>query len=611
MIATSPDFKRFSENLRLEKFHGLKILSPGMTRAIPTSWRPPGRLESLSSIWTAAFYSLLLLIQPSFVLAQDLEGQTPDPRELYDLSPKQQEIVRRSFEIAKDFLDNTVPLQQQQFGATNWRKRMLAGTATHEFVVTLPNGVGTIEPKVVKSDDERKHIFFERIIFSDIEGADASGLNVLVFDSPKAFEAIRYKHFKLYYARTLIESNDGKGRTTLVLFKSGEKFSYIFEQVPKKRTPRFRKLFWDTVKVKPTKGDKILTVISVLISGGSVALMDNWPFMLDFMSKGADSVANMEFQWKALSLTVAYSSFFGYYGGTYNNLTTPKNLHDPVARFKALTLRMFISSVSFAVLLQGLMFGWDTLGETGVWIWLMGNSIANNAIKDNIKVFSDIRDAMGLSRKDRYVGIKFTAFGKKREWGATIKQSRMERQLVGYQIGNTLKMADLMGLAFMVNMGNLDRLPINILPDEPIKLFDLNFLLNGIITNVGDTSVYLNLNVFNEIDLGLLGDEPVAVKTGKLLFYAGFWYFRYINAVYASKINYKHQDKVWKSWESITPSGIARSLGKVLSNPGKIWNRLRTALVSLVPAKKGCKVIAEGAKEPLFEPTIEPIPFRL
>ena len=317
----------------------------------------------------------------------------------------------------------------REIGEKVYELRAVRGEKIEELAISIA-GIGKAEPTSIDQ------IVFSRIVH------EKTGIAFLLLDNEISFDS---KHLKQYIARVRYESNHGRGRPVVLLsynhspVEEGVEapLQYKFYDRPHGWKER-AKLWFDAKYVAPTRGQAIVTAMSVLFQVGTTEGITAVQYALGNIH---------EWSHTASALSAVYGTVFGLWGSFYYNMTKASDPHNRTSRTVALAKRMMLSSATFAWNLQILNHGlhsvsFYTVGGLSTNLAIASNTLTNNAIKDEHIIFNDIREGMGLSR------------GTIEVLGTKIKKTQIERQLV-YQLSFVLKIGDLVGLsAFGVPVGS-------------------------------------------------------------------------------------------------------------------------------------------------------------
>lgn len=318
-----------------------------------------------------------------------------------------------------------------ELGSKVFERRVRKSERLEDFEVVI-EGVGRAEPKNIDGNICVKVVHYE------------TGAAFLIGDQNLNTESA---HFKQYVARANLLANRGQGRPLVLLIRqmmsvegAPEAGSVRYQYFPKPVSRSERaKAWWRANYVAPDRGAAMLTAMSVLFQVGFAEGVEGLRTLMD---------ASHVWSHNSAMLNVAFGSIFGLWSSFYSNITAAKDPNDPTSRWKATTLRMLISSATFAYTLHVMNFGVAslTLSTNAGWLnhgrlWL--NNIVNNAVKDQFKKINDQREDMGLSR------------GTVKVLSVEMKRNQFERQIM-YQPPNFLKLLDLTKLeAAGVPVGSL------------------------------------------------------------------------------------------------------------------------------------------------------------
>ena len=309
-------------------------------------------------------------------------------------------------------------------GEAIYNQRAIRGERIEDLRIEIP-GQGKAEPKSIDK------VVFPRVVH------EPSGVAFLLLPNEITFDS---KHLQQYIARIRYLSNYGKGRPVVLLSYNhssmdkvvpGSKLRYKFYDTPKTWKEKVQTWFRATY-VAPNSGSAMLTTMSVLMQVATTEGISAAKYALGSTPTWDHSTT---------FLTAGFGTVFGLWGSFYYNLTAAKDPLNPASRRAALVKRIIISSASFAYTLQIMNHGIESVSLMTVGGWLTnlalcGNIIANNAIKDQYKLYSDIREGMGLNR------------GTVEVLGVQIKKNQMERTVVD-QVSRTMKMLDLMKFSIL------------------------------------------------------------------------------------------------------------------------------------------------------------------
>lgn len=327
----------------------------------------------------------------------------------------------QAFERELALRDSLSDEEYRALGELVYADRAISGKKIETLRVQVPGW--KVEPTSIAGE------IFPKVVH------EQSKLAIGVVDEEQRERIVNSEHYKQFVARQWVQADKGRGRPWLLLTIShrdvetnAHKVRYEYKPKPTTWWAK-RKAWFRANYVAPTAGTHVLTAGSIVVqfatTAGTVALFQQDQTLASALTSGTTL------------FTAGFAALIGTFVSFYSNITRPLDPNDGNSRFKALARRALISSIPFAYGIHifshvgGVAAGIDSLTLIAPHIPLWLNIIGSNFANDQLRKLADIREEMGLNR--RQIGA------------LKIKQTQLERTAVPMILLQPTKTIDLMG----------------------------------------------------------------------------------------------------------------------------------------------------------------------